>query len=169
MILFLITSCLHAKWGQHSKTSLGGVQYEVTVGADDYVVKPFSPAELVARVRSHIRMHERLLEQSRESRSQSIIIKDWEIVPEERRVYRNQEEIPLTNKEFELLLFLAENPNKVFSKEVLFDRIWDMEAMGTTATVTVHINRLRDKLEHNPSNPQIIETVWGAGYRLRVD
>ena len=115
------------------------------LGADDYVVKPFSPAELVARVRSHIRMHERLLEQSRESRSQSIIIKDWEIVPEERRVYRNQEEIPLTNKEFELLLFLAENPNKVFSKEVLF------------------------KLEHNPSNPQIIETVWGAGYRLRVD
>ena len=139
------------------------------LGADDYVVKPFSPAELVARVRSHIRMHERLLEQSRESRSQSIIIKDWEIVPEELRVYRNQEEIPLTNKEFELLLFLAENPNKVFSKEVLFDRIWGMEAMGTTATVTVHINRLRDKLEHNPSNPQIIETVWGAGYRLRVD
>ena len=139
------------------------------LGADDYVVKTFSPAELVARVRSHIRMHERLLEQSRESRSQSIIIKDWEIVPEERRVYRNQEEIPLTNKEFELLLFLAENPNKVFSKEVLFDRIWGMEAMGTTATVTVHINRLRDKLEHNPSNPQIIETVWGAGYRLRVD
>ena len=139
------------------------------LGADDYVVKPFSPAELVARVRSHIRMHERLLEQSRESRSQSIIIKDWEIVPEERRVYRNQEEIPLTNKEFELLLFLAENPNKVFSKEVLFDRIWDMEAMGTTATVTVHINRLRDKQEHNPSNPQINETGWGTGYRLRVD
>lgn len=136
------------------------------LGADDYLVKPFSPAELVARVRSHIQIHERLLEQKEEQRPQFIAIKNLKLYEKERRVYVNEEEVILTNKEFELLAFLAENPNIVFSKETLFDRIWGMDAVGNTATVTVHINRLREKLETSQS---LVETVWGVGYRLKVD
>lgn len=136
------------------------------LGADDYLVKPFSPAELVARVRSHIQIHERLLEQKAEQRPQFIAIKNLKLYEKERRVYVNEEEVILTNKEFELLAFLAENPNIVFSKETLFDRIWGMDAVGNTATVTVHINRLREKLETSQS---LVETVWGVGYRLKVD
>lgn len=138
------------------------------LGADDYLVKPFSPAELVARVRSHIQIHERLLEYREEMRPESIDIKELSILPRERRVLVKGEEIILTNKEFELLLFFAENPNIVFSKDALYDRIWGMEALGDTATVTVHINRLREKVEKNPAAPQLIETVWGAGYRMKV-
>ena len=138
------------------------------LGADDYMVKPFSPAELVARVRSHIRIHERLLAQKEVQQTQSITIKDMTILPMERRVFLDEQEISLTNKEFELLLFLSENPNIVFSKETLFDRIWGMEAVGNTATVTVHVNRLREKVEKDPSNPHFIETVWGAGYRFKI-
>ena len=137
-------------------------------GADDYMVKPFSPAEMVARVRSHIRIHEQFLGE-REAKERAIQIRDLEIFPQERRVYRKQREVSLTNKEFELLLFLIENPNIVFSKDTLFDRIWGLDSSGTTATVTVHINRLREKLESDPSNPKMIETIWGAGYRLRID
>ena len=138
------------------------------LGADDYLVKPFSPAELVARVRSHIQIHERLLEYREEMRPESIDIKELSILPRERRVLVKGEEIILTNKEFELLLFFAENPNIVFSKDALYDRIWGMEALGDTATVTVHINRLREKVEKNPAALQLIETVWGAGYRMKV-
>ena len=138
------------------------------LGADDYMVKPFSPAEMVARVRSHIRIHEQLLGE-RKAKERAIQIRDLEIFPQERRVYRKQREVSLTNKEFELLLFLIENPNIVFSKDTLFDRIWGLDSSGTTATVTVHINRLREKLESDPSNPKMIETIWGAGYRLRID
>lgn len=138
------------------------------LGADDYMVKPFSPAELVARVRSHIQIHERLLAQKEVQQTQSITIKDMTILPMERRVFLAEQEVSLTNKEFELLLFLSENPNIVFSKETLFDRIWGMEAVGNTATVTVHVNRLREKVEKDPSNPQFIETVWGAGYRFKI-
>lgn len=138
------------------------------LGADDYMVKPFSPAELVARVRSHIQIHERLLAQKEVQQTQSIHIRNMTIMPRERRVLVDDQEVSLTNKEFELLLFLSENPNIVFSKETLFDRIWGMDAVGNTATVTVHVNRLREKVEKDPSNPQFIETVWGAGYRFRV-
>lgn len=138
------------------------------LGADDYMVKPFSPAELVARVRSHIQIHERLLAQKEVQQTQSITIKDMTILPMERRVFVDEQEVSLTNKEFELLLFFSENPNIVFSKEILFDRIWGMETVGNTATVTVHVNRLREKVEKDPSNPQYIETVWGAGYRFKI-
>lgn len=138
------------------------------LGADDYLVKPFSPAELVARVKSHIQIHNRLLEQKEEQQKQSLTIGNIRILLQERRVYVDDEEVMLANKEFELLAFLAENPNIVFSKEALFDRIWGMDAAGSTATVTVHINRLREKIERDPSSPQFVETVWGAGYRFRV-
>lgn len=139
------------------------------LGADDYMVKPFSPAEMVARVRTHIRIHQRLLEAKEGKSQRALRVQNIEVFPKERRVYRSGQEISLTNKEFELLLFLMENPNVVFSKDKLFDRIWGMDSMGTTATVTVHINRLREKLETDSSNPQLIETVWGAGYRLKND
>ena len=138
------------------------------LGADDYIVKPFSPAELVARVHSHIKIHERLLEEKRENQKSVIQIDDIAVYPGERRVYKNEEEIFLTNKEFELLLFFIENPNIVFSKDALFDRIWGMDSAGSTATVTVHINRLREKIEKDVSDPRLIETVWGAGYRFTL-
>lgn len=138
------------------------------LGADDYLVKPFSPAELVARVRSHIQIHERLLEYREEIRPRSIDIGELSVFPKERRVTVRGQGVALTNKEFELLLFFAENPNIVFSKIALYDRIWGMDALGDTATVTVHINRLREKIEKDPASPQFIETVWGAGYRMRL-
>ena len=138
-------------------------------GADDYLVKPFSPAELVARVKSHIQIHERLLEHREQQKVDAIIVKNLAIRPKERRVYLNGEEMNLANKEFEVLLFLAENPNIVFSKDTLFDRIWGMDSVGNTATVTVHINRLREKLEKNADSSTFIETVWGAGYRFKVE
>lgn len=138
------------------------------LGADDYLVKPFSPAELVARVKSHIQIHNRLLENHTQARDNEFAIKNLKILPKARRVYLDEEEMNLANKEFELLLFLAENPNIVFSKDTLFDRIWGMDSVGSTATVTVHVNRLREKLEKEEETPQFIETVWGAGYRFKV-
>lgn len=138
------------------------------LGADDYLVKPFSPAELVARVKSHIQIHNRLLAQKEVKREEALIIKNLKIFPRERRVYLDEKEVLLANKEFELLCFMAENPNIVFSKESLYERIWGMESAGNTATVTVHVNRLREKIELNPSLPQFVETVWGVGYRFRV-
>lgn len=140
------------------------------LGADDYMVKPFSPAEMVARANAHIKMHQRLESADPKSKQvQNIAIKDLKINPETRRVFVNEKEISLVNKEYELLLFLAENPDIVFSKETLFDRVWGMDALGDTATVTVHINRLREKIETDMSNPKYIETVWGAGYRFKLD
>ena len=139
------------------------------LGADDYLVKPFSPAELVARVKSHIQIHNRLLENRTQERDNELAIKNLKILPKARRVYLDEEEMNLANKEFELLLFLAENPNIVFSKDTLFDRIWGMDSVGSTATVTVHVNRLREKLEKEEETPQFIETVWGAGYRFKVE
>lgn len=133
------------------------------------MVKPFSPAELVARVRSHIKIHQRLLEKKEDGRSTELNIGDLKILPKERRVFLSGREVNLANKEFELLLFMAENPNVAFSKETLFDRIWGMDSMGTTDTITVHINRLRQKLEKDSSNPKMIETVWGVGYRFRIN
>lgn len=137
------------------------------VGADDYLVKPFSPVELVARVRSHIQIHERLLDQKKEEDAHVLVFENLSIHPQERRVYLNEDEIFLSNKEFEMLLFLAENPNIVFSKERLFDKIWGFDAVGSMATVTVHINRLREKLNDNHAIHPFIETVWGVGYRFR--
>jgi len=133
-------------------------------------VKPFSPSELVARVRAHLGIHERLLNKYDCSKKMNdeINLKQMRILPLSRRVYVKEQEVTLANKEFELLLFLAKNPNIVFSKEILFDRIWGMDAIGDTSTVTVHINRLRDKIEDDTSNPEYIETVWGAGYRFQI-
>lgn len=140
------------------------------LGVDDYIVKPFSPSELVARVKAHLGIHERLLlkNEGAQKKNEEIRIKQLRILPLSRRVYVNDQEVILANKEFELLLFLARNPNIVFSKEVLFDRVWGMDAMGDASTVTVHINRLREKIEADTSKPEYIDTVWGAGYRFQV-
>lgn len=140
------------------------------LGADDYLVKPFSPSELIARVKAHLHIHNRLLSETTQKveREESIQVGNLKILPKAYQVFKKSEEIFLTNREFELLLFLVENPNIVFSKDILFDRIWGMDSMGDTATVMVHVNRLRDKIEDDPSNPQFIKTVWGAGYRFHI-
>lgn len=140
------------------------------IGADDYIVKPFSPSELVARVTAHMNRYERLTSMDKtHGKSQNIIsIGRLNINSDSRRVYIGDTEIKLANKEFELLVFLASNPNIVFSKDTLLDRIWREESFGDTSTVTVHINRIREKIEIDTSNPQYIETVWGAGYRFSL-
>lgn len=137
-----------------------GLEY----GADDYLTKPFSPAELTARVKSHIKRYERL--KGKNSGTEVIQHKGLEINNTSHKVWVNGKEIPLTAKEYELLLFLASNPNIVFSKEHLFDAVWGSDYCGDAATVAVHIQKVRKKIEKDPSAPEFIETLWGTGYRF---
>ncbi|MDD6604184.1 MAG: response regulator transcription factor [Eubacteriales bacterium] len=135
------------------------------LGADDYIVKPFSPGELVARVIAHIKRYERLTA-TKEEVTDIISIGNVKIDKRSRQVTVDQNEVALTNKEFDLITVLAENPNRVFSKEELFDSIWKYDSMGCTSTVTVHVNRVRDKLHAiDPACP-FINTIWGKGYRF---
>lgn len=139
------------------------------LGANDYISKPFSPNELVARVKAHLAIYKRLTAKEEAVHQGVLQFGELEIDESAHRVFLRGNEIALPNKEFELLLFLAQNPGIVFKKETLFDRGWGVHAMGETATVSVHINRIREKIEDDSANPRYIETVWGAGYRFHAD
>ena len=136
------------------------------LGADDYVDKPFSPSVLVARVRSQLSRYQRL--KGMPGGNTEISVRDVTLNTETHRCFVKGREIMLKNKEYEVLLFLMSNVDRVYTKEELYEKIWGFDAMGDNATVAVHINRLREKMEDDPSHPQYIQTVWGAGYRFSV-
>lgn len=136
------------------------------MGADDYIEKPFSPSVLVARVKAHLARFNRLTK--REETSSQIRLGGICVNTFSHRVYVNDSEVELKNKEYELLLFLMINADIVFSRDKLYEKIWGMDALGDSATVAVHINRIREKIETDPANTQYIQTVWGAGYRFKA-
>ena len=139
------------------------------LGADDYMQKPFSPGELVARVGAHLARYKRLTEKSGPPlHKKELSIRGMRVDVEDRRVFLDDQELGFTAKEFDLLCFFAENPNRVWHKEALFERVWGVDSLGDSSTVVVHVKKIREKLELDPQNPQFIETVWGAGYRLRM-
>ncbi|MDR3121522.1 MAG: response regulator transcription factor, partial [Clostridiales bacterium] len=141
------------------------------LGADDYIVKPFSPSELVARVKAHIERYERLTargDAAAEGRREIIEFRTLKIDVAARRVFISGKDVALTNKEFDLLVFFARNPNRVFKKDDIFDKVWGMDAFGDTSTITVHVKKLREKIEGAPDGQKFIETVWGAGYRFKI-
>ncbi|WP_391119640.1 response regulator transcription factor [Psychrobacillus sp. L3] len=134
------------------------------LGADDYIVKPFSPSELVARVKAHLARYERLIQT--DIPKEGIFIRGLHINTASRQIFVDGKEVILTTKEFDLLKFLATHSNQAFSKEHLYERIWGFDSMGDTATVTVHVKRIRTKIEKDTNNPQYIQTIWGSGYRF---
>ena len=137
----------------------------LNLGADDYITKPFSMGELVARVNSHLKTYEKF---KKNRQKKLIVVGALSIDKNDHRVYIDDNEVFLTQKEYELLLFLVENPNRVFSKEELFEKVWGYDALSYTTTITVHIARIREKIQPNPESRQYIETVWGAGYRFKI-
>ena len=135
------------------------------LGADDHIEKPFSPSVLVARVNAHLTRYRRLTGGARKPQPE-LLVGEIRLNTQTRRVYVGDREVELKNREYELLLFLMLHLDMVFSREDLYEKVWGLEAMGDNATVAVHINRLREKLERDPGHPRYIQTVWGAGYRF---
>jgi DNA-binding response OmpR family regulator len=138
------------------------------LGADDYIIKPFSLGELVARVKAHLARYERLTG-SADRKTDELSVRGIRIDKRSRRVLVSEAEVALTSKEYELLLLFVQHPDRVFTKDDLFTRIWGYDSLGDIATVTVHVSKLREKIEANPSKPRYIETIWGVGYRFRLD